>query len=178
VVLSQKQLLLYAGIGLACSGVVTIILIYHGLDSSNASEAGQQNASQIRNSEFQLEEVHANPSLVMHIHAEIEVLQDGEKVQVPAEIGIARELWHDHSLDEFGPSRSLLAPLHTHDATGTIHIESIVLRNYTLGEFLSIWGVNREAISGVSTADGAPVEEYWNHVLARNEKLVIELAGK
>ena len=30
--------------------------------------------------------------------------------------------------------------LHTHDATGVIHVESPVRRVYTLGQFFDIWG--------------------------------------
>src|SRR5438093_7229872 len=30
--------------------------------------------------------------------------------------------------------------LHTHDTAGTIHVESRVTREYTLGEFFQIWG--------------------------------------
>ena len=32
-----------------------------------------------------------------------------------------------------------MAPLHNHDDSGTIHIESTVNKNCTLGEFLTIW---------------------------------------
>ncbi len=31
-------------------------------------------------------------------------------------------------------------PLHTHDASGTIHVETDVDRNYTIGDFFLIWG--------------------------------------
>lgn len=170
--MNQKQLILYAGIGLAVSGVVTIIMVYQGLVPSDAAD--RQNAASQSGNEFQLEEVHANPKLVMHIHALLEVRsEEGERFDVPAEIGIAPELWHDHSLDEFGPSRALLAPLHTHDTSGTIHIESVVMRNYTLGEFLSIWGVDKREIIQVATDSGEILEDYENYAFVRNEKLTM-----
>jgi hypothetical protein len=31
-------------------------------------------------------------------------------------------------------------PLHTHDASGTIHVETDVNQNYTIGDFFLIWG--------------------------------------
>jgi hypothetical protein len=31
-----------------------------------------------------------------------------------------------------------MAPLHTHDSSGIIHVESVVDRNYTLDEFLDM----------------------------------------
>jgi hypothetical protein len=33
------------------------------------------------------------------------------------------------------------APLHTHDASGVIHVESPTVRTYTLGQFFAVWGV-------------------------------------
>jgi hypothetical protein len=173
VVLDQKRLLVFAGIGLAVSGIVTIVLIYQGTFASNPS-VNSAGTSQ-DNEEFTLEEVHASPALVMHIHSQIEVKNSGQAVVVPAEIGIAPELWHAHSLDQFGPSRALLAPLHTHDESGTIHIESVVNRDYTLGEFLSIWGIEQDKILKVTTGDGEEIDDFQNHMLARNEKLIIEV---
>lgn len=171
--LNQKRLLVFAGIGLVVSGIVTILLIYQGTFASNATinptGMGQNNG------EFTLEEVHASPALVMHIHSQIEVKNSGKEIVVPAEIGIAPELWHDHSLDQFGPSRALLAPLHTHDESGTIHIESVVNRDYTLGEFLSIWGIEQDKILKVTFGDGEEIDDFQEHVLARNERLIIEL---
>ena len=172
-VLKQKQVFLFAGIGLAVSGIATILLIYQGMTATDASDLPR--VADQQSGEFQLEEVHANPNLVMHIHTQLELHNEGQQVQVPAEIGIASELWHDHSLDQFGPSRALLAPLHTHDTSGTIHIESVVLRNYTLGEFLSIWGFDQEKIVKVSTGDGLAVADYSNHVLGRNARFIMEV---
>ncbi len=64
---------------------------------------------------------------------------------MPAQIGIAPSLWKDHSLDQNGmQSMNMvmpgMAPLHTHDTSGIIHVESNTVRPYTLGEFLNIWG--------------------------------------
>ncbi len=114
----------------------------------------------------------------MHIHAHITVIQDGRELVVPKEIGISSELWKDHSLDEFGPSSGLIAPMHTHDAGGTIHIESTVEREYTLGEFLAIWGLDPAGIVQVTNSSGTQIQDYWNHVLARNEELALEISGQ
>jgi sulfur carrier protein ThiS len=59
--------------------------------------------------------------------------------------------------------------------TGTIHIESVVNRNYTLGEFLTIWGFNEEKIVKVSNGDGTEISDYENHILSRNARIVIEI---
>jgi hypothetical protein len=164
---------LYAGIGLAVSGIATIFLIYQSSLASDVS--GGQIPFVQGTGQFTLEEVHANPALVMHIHAQIEVQKAGQKVPVPAEIGIARELWYDHSLDQFGPSKALLAPLHTHDESGTIHIESVVNRDYTLGEFLSIWGMDPGKVVRATSSDSGDIQDFQNHVLVRNERITLEI---
>ncbi|MGH9992597.1 MAG: hypothetical protein ACREAZ_08145 [Nitrososphaera sp.] len=170
--ISQKQLFLFAGVGLAASGIVTLFLIYQGLTPNDSTGSGFLGENDQR---FELEEIHASPKLVMHIHAHLAVVQDGEQLEVPKEIGISSDLWKDRSLDRFGPSSGLLSPMHTHDTSGTIHIESTVERGYTLGEFLSIWGLEPARIVRVTDSAGVQVQDYWNHVLVKNEELVLEI---
>lgn len=62
------------------------------------------------------------------VHAHLDVFVDGGHVVVPGGIGIDV---HDH----------LIAPMHTHDDSGIVHIESPVQRDYTLGELFQEWGV-------------------------------------
>jgi hypothetical protein len=73
-------------------------------------------------------------TLVLHIHPQLSITS----VTVPAQIGIDPSLWKDHSLDQYGTGG--LSPIHTHDTSGTIHVESNTARNFTLHEFLAIWG--------------------------------------
>lgn len=77
-------------------------------------------------------------NLALHIHVQLEIIADGRKVPIPAQIGIHPQLWQDHELDAHGSMN--MSPLHTHDATGLIHVESRTLRDYTLGEFFRVWG--------------------------------------
>ncbi|MHB1488691.1 MAG: hypothetical protein ACYCZM_14290 [Acidimicrobiales bacterium] len=63
---------------------------------------------------------------VEHIHIHLDVIVNGQAVPVPAGIGI------DQSTQQ-------ISPVHTHDASGIIHIESPTLTSYTLGEFFSEW---------------------------------------
>lgn len=69
----------------------------------------------------------------------------------------------DHSLDQYGAQE--VAPLHTHDDRGTIHVESTVNRKYTLGEFLNVWGIDLNDRIVKFTANGTSVYDYKNHVL-------------
>jgi hypothetical protein len=65
--------------------------------------------------------------LESHYHAHLTLLRNGRQVTVPAYIGI-----------DF--KHQCLYWLHTHDATGIMHIESPDTRTYTLGEFFDVWG--------------------------------------
>ncbi len=82
----------------------------------------------------------------IHWHPQLRITIDGNAVTIPANIGIDPSLWRDHSLDEYSMMQDMpdgmqgMAPLHTHDTLGTIHVESRVSRDYTLGEFFRIWG--------------------------------------
>jgi hypothetical protein len=71
----------------------------------------------------------AQEGRVVHTHQHIDILIRGRSVEVPAQIGIVTS-----------PS-VLFAPLHTHDATGITHVESPIVRDFSLGEFFDVWGV-------------------------------------
>jgi hypothetical protein len=63
-----------------------------------------------------------------HIHALLRVYINGKQEPVPAYIGI-------------DPNGQFLAALHTHDASGIIHMESDNFYPFKLGQFFDIWGV-------------------------------------
>jgi len=60
-----------------------------------------------------------------HVHAHLAIFVDGEQVEVPQQIGIRD---------------TCLYWLHTHDASGIIHVEAPSVRQFTLGQFFQIWG--------------------------------------
>jgi hypothetical protein len=66
--------------------------------------------------------------LVQHIHAHLDIFVNGKRVSVPALVGINQ-------------AAQYLTELHTHDATGVVHIESQKEGDYTLGQFMAEWGV-------------------------------------
>lgn len=77
-----------------------------------------------------------NQSLVIHIHPWLQIVINGKNVTIPSDVGITS-----------GASGSCLEPMHTHDASGIIHIESITNTNYTLGKFFQIWNVTYGSVS-------------------------------
>lgn len=104
--------------------------------------------------------------IVMHWHPQLTIMIDGQLVTIPANIGIDPALWQDHSLDPYGmqamPQMGMgaMAPLHTHDTSGTIHEESRELRDYTLGDFFRIWGQSVDAQQALGHAAG-PGHQVW-----------------
>ena len=82
-----------------------------------------------------------NDMVIMHIHAKLHIIIGGKSVTIPANIGINPELYKSHDLDIYGTKNPIISPLHTHDSSGVIHVESTEIRPFTLGEFFDIWGV-------------------------------------
>jgi hypothetical protein len=122
-----------------------------------------------------------NNPIIMHFHQHLNLMIGGKPATVPSLIGIDSLLWKDHSLDQYGMQAmangmSRLASLHTHDASGTIHIESNVNRNYTLGEFLNIWGgLDTNGKTVKATAGGESVSGYKDLILRDGEKINLQV---
>lgn len=66
-------------------------------------------------------------SLALHIHPVLEIEILGRREVIPADIGI---------------SKSGMRVIHTHDASGTLHIESPKPFQFHLKDFFTIWGRN------------------------------------
>ena len=122
--------------------------------------------------------------IIMHIHSNLNVTVNGKSLMVPNGIGINSTLWNDHSLDKFGTERKTtifgmvtpaMSPLHTHDSSGTIHVESIEYRNYTLGQFLNIWGMPLEGSRVNLLINGNSTDNYSNYVLKDMEKMILKI---
>lgn len=68
--------------------------------------------------------------IVMHEHTNVQIFVHGESQPIPTDIGIDRS-----------SGEPFVVSLHTHEESGTVHLESSVSRTFTLGEFFDIWGV-------------------------------------
>ncbi len=63
-------------------------------------------------------------TLVYHWHTQLYVYSGGALVTIPGGIGLFA---------------GCAEPLHTHDTTGTIHVETDVSRFYAIGDFYRVW---------------------------------------
>lgn len=109
-----------------------------------------------------------------HIHPELTIMIDGEKRTIPANVGITDGCMH---------------PLHTHDDTGTIHVEAPVKRDFTLGDFFAVWGqpFDKDHILDKTADDAHEIrllvngelsQEYGNLVLRDKDKIMIAYQKK
>jgi hypothetical protein len=114
-------------------------------------------------------------ALAFHIHAHLDVFVDGKKEPVPASIGI--------------DDGSFITELHTHDASGVIHVESAETKPYTLGQFVSVWGVrfSKRCIGGYCATPSKPLRVYLggklytgnpNDLILKNHQVIAIVYGK
>jgi hypothetical protein len=88
---------------------------------------------------------------VLHIHQHLDLFVNGRRVRVPAGIGI-------------DPQLQFISPLHTHDTTGVLHVESPEPTAFTLGQFFEVWGVPLSArqIGGLRVGGGKVLRAWVN----------------
>ena len=103
----------------------------------------------------------------LHIHSHLDVIVNGAPVQVPANLGI----------DE---SRQQISPLHTHDTTGVIHIESpSATATFTLGQFFTEWQVSmsNDHLGGLANDATHHLKAYVNGKLRDGDPAAIVLGA-
>ena len=106
----------------------------------------------------------------MHIHPHLDIVYQGQPVEVPAEIGIDASMYATHKFDPYIGDMGA-APIHTHDTSGTLHVESSVTARWNLGNFLDIWGLHLKGHSVMVVADGTPVKRYRSLKLADGQQI-------
>ncbi|HEX5430131.1 MAG TPA: hypothetical protein VFX17_03605 [Patescibacteria group bacterium] len=106
---------------------------------------------------------------VMHIHQHLDIIINGQAIVIPADIGIGT---------------TFISPIHVHDTTGVLHVESPVVKDFTLGEFFTEWGVKFDD-NCVSTfcaddthklivaVNGQPITNAANYVLKAHDEIEV-----
>ncbi|MEY9852233.1 hypothetical protein ABH923_001911 [Leifsonia sp. EB41] len=135
----RRQLLIGGGAVvavLAVAGIVTAVVLNGQPSSTSAASSSSSSASAgtwaapadvegaVRSAGLQMLTAEGT---ALHIHQHLSVTVDGASVAVPALIGI----------DE---AQQRISPIHTHDTSGIIHVESAEVRTFTLAEVFDEWG--------------------------------------
>lgn len=108
-----------------------------------------------------------------HVHPHLKIIINGQEQTIPANTGGA----------------PCFLPIHTHDSSGSIHVENAVQFDATLAEFFTIWKktFTRDQILDshvdatheiVMTVDGQPSDAYENLILKDKQDIVIEYREK
>ena len=106
-----------------------------------------------------------------HAHVALRVYVNGSQVPVPADIGI-------NAPEEY------LAPLHTHDASGIIHMEASEAYPFTLGQLFTVWGVTFTStqlgsyVAGNGNVlavyvNGSPVTSFVSYVMRAHDNITV-----
>ncbi len=93
----------------------------------------------------------------MHIHPEITITVKGEKMEIPANIGIEGGCMH---------------PIHTHDGSGMLHLEFKKPRDVRLSEFFEIWGKQFEGNMKMKV-NGQENMEFGNYMMHDHDQIEI-----
>ncbi|MDG6929157.1 MAG: hypothetical protein JRN39_06420 [Nitrososphaerota archaeon] len=102
--------------------------------------------------------------LRIHIHPYLVINIEGSNVTIPADIGL---------------TGSCTEPLHTHDASGVIHVESPTMQNYTLADFFAVWKATYGTVS-VNGTDRPIVfnsTDIFGYTVDGNHTLVVLVDG-
>ncbi len=99
-----------------------------------------------------------NLPLVMHIHSYLTIEIDGKTKKLIKDIGISPTCEH---------------AIHTHEDTGEIHVESQVQRDYTLDNFMKLWGepIERTGYTLTMSVDDKPSQEFGKLVLKDKQQI-------
>ncbi len=81
-----------------------------------------------------------------HIHAHLTIIANGAQRAIPLAVGVVG----GQVISNFVVDGRCFYWLHTHDATGIVHVEAPVSTVFTLGEFFAIWGepLSRSNVAG------------------------------
>ncbi len=129
------------------------------------------------------ENIDGVPQQPIHWHPKLKIIIKGEEQFIPPGIGISTGKNIDNQI-----SGMRMAPTHTHESDGTIHLENnrpwLKPETLTLGYFFEVWGKNfnsscifeyciNENGSLTLTVNGQQNFEYENYVLKDNDLVVI-----
>jgi hypothetical protein len=96
-----------------------------------------------------------------HIHPHLQMLINGRQQTISSDIGILR---------------GCMAEMHTHDASGKIHVESVTTgKVFTLGQFFAIWEekIEKDGYKLEATVDGKINTDASNLILINGQQIIL-----
>src|SRR3989344_416040 len=113
--------------------------------------------------------IDGHTNLAMHIHSVLKIIINGKEQDIPSNIGLM--------------GNNIMRPIHTHDASGTVHIEAPCTREFKLKEFFEIWGkqFNNNCIFDYCKENGEMkvtindviIQDPENQILRNGDNLII-----
>ena len=104
--------------------------------------------------------------LAVHYHAHLDVFVGTSRVTVPPYVGI-------------DVNKKAITPLHTHDSSGIIHIESADDVPFTLGQVFTEWGqpLTSTQVGQVKVPAGSELRVYRNGEQVSGDPAALKLAA-
>lgn len=120
--------------------------------------------------------------LQSHTHSHLALFHNGKRIAIPRGIGIVQP----HKVKKnFVTSGKGFYWLHTHDATGIIHVESPDGREFKLGTFFNIWGrpLDAKNVAGLkgevrAFVDGKPYDGDVRDIVLAAHTLITLYVGE
>ncbi len=106
-----------------CVAVIGSVIAVMAFVGNSPSSSNANNSSQLAPAVGGVQ-CNQTEQLVYHTHAHLSIYINGQNILLPAQIGI---------------TNTCIYWLHTHDASGIIHIESPQNTIFTLGTFFQLW---------------------------------------
>lgn len=87
----------------------------------------------------------------LHTHQHLDIFIEGKNIPIPQDIGV-------------NESAGYISPIHTHDGSGIIHVESPTVQKFTLGQFFNVWGVrfNNQCLGGYCEQNDKKLSVFIN----------------
>lgn len=148
-------------------GIVLVVLIgFMAWYSPKAKEAKVEKEKEMTSREVALL-CTTDMATAYHIHPELEIVINGVKTEIPANMGV---------------QQVCMTSIHTHEGGGVIHIEAPIQKDFTLGDFFAVWkksypssipNVITDGTVGKVTVNGVSVDTYEETIFKDKDKLVV-----
>ena len=106
---------------------------------------------------------------VEHVHAHLDVFVHGQPVPIPAGIGVVAPV--DTGGQHIESAWNAMAPVHTHEPDGVLHIHTGIPELFTLGQFFDVWRVRLtdQCLGSYCAGLGNTLRVYVNGHLLRGD---------